>query len=529
MKNTITLLFLLLAKVVMSQSVDLDKNYLKVSYVKLPQKPILDQKNRTYSFVLDAAQSLTYSKSSNYFEGNVTIAGLEKLVSGGYLSILVNLQDPIISSEDIKTNESKTKDSNGVEKTTYSYTAVIKYKENGNFTVSCAADPSLDKTYGLRNSLTKESEVLGSYDAARSFIKAFPATMKSEFINSAISRMNSILNEEFGYVITKNTDHLWMLGSKKHPEFANNNDAFAAVKSVFDKMEYNKGIASFETELEKPIKYFESVDKTYAEDEKRHRKLRYGAYYNLAAIYYYLDMPDKSDVWCDKLIANNYDVSDGKNMKERNESLRASFALNKTATRHMDVISKTAVVAAVQPAPPVKDLKTDPDFSLVHLVLKAKDTVSGYIRIADIPTLNQKINISAPDAKGVHNYLFRTYPASSVLKVIFSPDNVYASVPFKESTEVNIGPATSKFVKEILKGKTVTLYQYGVTGEIIIKKNKETQGYSANSVGWMMNSKKKFTELAETCPKLIERINNKEFKNNVNSLMAFVEELDMCN
>ena len=171
-------------------------------------------------------------------------------------------------------------------------------------------------------------------------------------------------------------------------------------------------------------------------------------------------------------------------------------------------------------------LKNNPKYSLITLVLTSNDTISGYAKVSEIGNLDRKIAISIPDENGNHNYMFKTYFADQVSKLIIQEYDFYSTVSFKEAARASSKPV-SRFVREVLNGKTISLYQY-FTGEVIVKKHSDPLGYSTNSVGWQMNTRTKYIELTASCPRLTARANNNEFQNDLNSLRKFVEALDMC-
>ena len=72
------------------------------------------------------------------------------------------------------------------------------------------------------------------------------------------------------------------------------------------------------------------------------------------------------------------------------------------------------------------------------------------------------------------------------------------------------------------------MYQY-FNGEIIIKGANDSEGKSNASASWMLSPKKRFEELAAGCPALLARVEKKEFKNNLESILQFAEALDACN
>jgi hypothetical protein len=531
MKIILTFLLLTLAVPVFSQSVDLDPKSFNWSLVTLPSKPVLDRNNRTYSFTLNADNVFEIKATQDELEYNVGVDGFKRKATEGYFEIVTNLRDPLAVVQEIKKVEVKVKDSRGVETVKVSFKVLNKCREFGSFEVLCSADPSFNKTYSLENSFTEEHSFENYVDAQR-FGTLSKIYLRKNYLVNTMSKMNTRLNRDYGFVIEQSTDYLWILDSKKHPQQNDHLKALSNVKAVFNKMRYDEDVAPLKIELEPTIKYFEGVDKVFAEDEHKHRKLRYSAYYNLAAIYYYLDSPDESDLWCDKLIANKYDASDGAGMKLRNETLRELLLVNQVKTRHMDVEPRTNGVEENEKVDianfdPNYSLKNDPKYGLISLILSSKDTVSGYAKISQLANLDKKIALSIADEKGNHNYLFKTYFADQVAKLVVQENDTYATVSFKDATKTSTGKPVFRFVREILNGKTMSLYQY-LTGEVIVKRHRDLLGYSTNSVGWQMNTRAKFIELADSCPRLAARANNKEFKNELASLCKFVEALDSC-
>ncbi|MBS7256268.1 hypothetical protein [Flavobacterium branchiicola] len=530
MKRITTFLLLILINFTYSQSVDLDPHSFNLSYVTLPPKPVLERKNRTYSMLVDTGNVPEFKDAKDHLEYNVSIDGFKNVSTNGYFVVDVNLWNPMIILQEIRKNEYKSKDDKGVEKISISYTVIYKVREMGSFSIKCEGDASFNKKYSLEKTYTVENSFV-NYEDAKNFPGLSVVSVRNAYLRSVVSDMDYRLNHDYGFVVEQTSDYLWILDSKKHPEFDSNVKALSNVKAVFNKMSYNEDVAPLKAELESTIKYFEGVDKTYVEDERRQRKLRYGAYFNLAAIYHYLDMPDESDIWCDKLIENKYDVTDGKTMKLKNENLREIFAVNQIKTRHIDVEVRSNGVKEeevdVANFDPNYFLKNDPKYQLVSLVLTTNDTVSGYAKIRAIENLDRKIAVSIPDENGNHNHIFKTYFADQVTKLILQENDFYSTVSFKEAIRASAKPVF-RFVRELLNGKTISLYGY-LNSEIIVKKQGEEWGASTNSLGWQMNTKSKFVELARPCPKLVARANGTEFKNDLNSFRKFVEALDACN
>ncbi|MEN2401420.1 hypothetical protein GKZ90_0016640 [Flavobacterium sp. MC2016-06] len=530
MKRIITLLLLLAATSVFSQSTDLDPYSFNLSYVTLPPKPVLDRANRTYKITVNAYRAEEAKAAQEYINENSGIDGFKKVSSNGYLEIVFNLENSMANLQEVRKDILVTKDSKGNEKRETVYVNVFKCRDFGSYSVVCTADPSLNKKYSLARDYTVENS-FPTQGQANSMGIMSPASLKNSYWSNIISNMESRLIPDYGYIVEQTTDYVWILDSKKHPENENSLKALANIRAVFNKMHYDEDIEPLKVELQPTIKYFEGLDKKYTEDEKGHRKLRYEAYYALAVIYHNLDMPDESDIWCDKLIANKYDDLDGKGIKFRNESLKELLTVNQVKSRHMDVELRSNgiedAVVDVANMDPNYFLKNDPKYGLVSLILTSNDTISGYAKWKDIDNLDKKISVSIPDENGNHNHIFKTYFADQVSKLIIKENDFYSTVSFKEGTKAAKGKPAFRFVREILNGKTVSMYQ-SLSGEIILKKRIDALGYSTSSVGWQMNTRTKFIELASACPVLAARANKNEFNTSYESLWTFVQALDVC-
>ena len=99
--------------------------------------------------------------------------------------------------------------------------------------------------------------------------------------------------------------------------------------------------------LKPVIAYYDKVKTLYAGSDKEARKLRYASYFNLAKIYLYLDDPTAAMREADALAMNDYDESDGRNLRAVAESLDEQLKKNNASTRHFPV-----VISSFQP--PVK-------------------------------------------------------------------------------------------------------------------------------------------------------------------------------
>lgn len=537
MKKLFSIFSLLLSCVALAQSTDLDRHDFNYSYVQLPSNPIAEVKNRTYSFTTNIDRNLMYDKSKFFFQNQVNINGFEKKEKNGYINIDITLLTPTITKKNIATRTSSSKDKNGVVRNTYYYTAELTYAQNGSAKVS-SSDGKIQKTIDFTRSNTMKSKEYDSYSSAESYFYNINRTIYNNFVTEVVNSLNNQLNNDYGYSVKTGTDYLWILANKKHPEQAAEYKAFEEVRAVFDKMTFNNPVSNFEVELQSPIQYFESLPKKYAEDSKAHRKIRYSAYFNLAQIYNYLDLPNKSIEWSNKLVENDYDKSDGVSNIEECNDMNTLFKVNKINTRHFAVETKNfffeeAAPVASSPSYTATSapysIDTDPNYILAYLATIKKDTIAGYIPKSRTLALSDAITVTVKDFQG--KFSERTFKANEINRLTLSNGEEFASVSFKVAVDnggISMSSATKKFVKEMYTGKKISVYQY-FNGEIIIKGANDSEGKSNASASWMLSPKKRFEELAVGCTALLARVEKKEFKNNLESILQFAEALDACN
>ncbi len=102
-------------------------------------------------------------------------------------------------------------------------------------------------------------------------------------------------------------------------------------------MRFNESSEQIVATLSPTIAYFEGLKSKYASDDKTDKKLRYASFYNLAFLYYYLDMPDKAIEKANELIKNDYDEKDGKAWVTKATELKKVMELNQVKTTHLAI------------------------------------------------------------------------------------------------------------------------------------------------------------------------------------------------
>ena len=522
-QGLLTLTTLLCYLISFAQSADLDKENFQVSYVKLPTEPILDDTKRTYS-----------TNSSV-----VTISGFSKVKSPGTLDINYKFNGTKSSEVNIAKIKHEKKDEDGkVISVSYTYKANSSVSSSATLhIINANTGQSFDKNFGTATNY--ESKEFSSYYKAESHYKNNKYDIRNEYASSHKSNIKnnirSYLNKRYGYVpYTTTREYVWILGSKKHPEYQKHHEAHEKLKSAFEKMKYDEPVDEIKKEVEPVIEYFNSIIPNYEGTKRKMRKVKYASYYNIANIYYYLDMPEKVKEYAQKLIDNDYDKKDGKNLIHYADELIKSLEINKTKTRHMQVLTED-----VSNVPEEEEEKpaaaTNMELNKAYLITKENDTTLVDIKTSDISTIGYKLKTVEYDNNGTP-IGSRVKSAKKCKELVFVDGLHYRNIKFKESSiksgavdvgQVALGGATDKLCKVLFESDKINLYLFN-NSELVILPAGSEKGKSTLGTGFVFGFKKNLTKFAEGCPTVIEKVANKEYKNNQESLLKFCNELSKC-
>lgn len=535
----LALSFLLSFYSAQAQSTDIDKEPIEINYVRLPEKPVLNDANRTFSVLSLNSEVLTQSLPELYFESEIKLSGFTKLNNDAFIAIQSKLIDVTLISNDIDSTPKSRTDKDGKVTRWTEYKTIIKYRTEGSVTVT-SADQSINEVFTFNGNKTKSSKVFDNYESARAFRNSNAIkTLRINFIKNVISTVNSRISSLFGYKEIKSKKNLWVLDSKKHPEYENHKTNFKIVEEAFSKMKSYESLDNLKLEVKPALDYYKSILSKYEGKDRKSKKLRYASLYNIGWINYYLDNPDETATYGAKIIENDYDKADGKSLDKKAIELRDVFAINKTNTRHLKILTedKTDYYGAssnqfIDANDPDKsfDPKTDPDYSLSFVITNSGDTIPGYINMKKIDKLAGILKTYVKDLEG--KPVLRNFGAHEVNTLVLGNGEKRYTLPFKEADDAvtmsSFDRASYKYVKRIYASKKINLYEYQ-SRELIIKKNTDKKGYSTSSSGWLMAFRKKLGNLlGEDCPELKERVKEKEFENNANSIVEFIKAYENC-
>ncbi|MBL7738259.1 MAG: hypothetical protein JNK14_03510 [Chitinophagaceae bacterium] len=343
MQKNLLLAILLLPLFALSQRVDLDKFRFTTQFRSLPAVR-LDSTYRTFNVSVEGTRLMQGFLNDMSPENSVFIEGWRKLKKRGHLDIRIKLEDLLPESFSVKEREEIIKDRQGKEsgrrklytqEVTYTFSAFAEISDHKSAYIGRVSLAERNYKQVYRSPEFAIRQMAEGYFLVNSL--SITEQLYRNCVNRAMNFLSDRLTGDYGYGISTVTDHMWILDSKKHPEYRAHRQAFQAVSEVLFGMAADKPINGVREQLQPAISYFEGIKKKYVSTNKHDRKLRYASYYNLAVIYYYLDDPQSMQREASGLILNDFDARDGKGFESSAHYLKNLFSQTNLSSRHFPI------------------------------------------------------------------------------------------------------------------------------------------------------------------------------------------------
>jgi len=342
-KIRILLLLAIIPSFVFSQKVDLDRFNFTVNVRTIPSVRI-DSSYRTYNVGFEATRLM-----QNYFqelapEKSVIIDGWKQLSKDGHLNIQIKLDDILPESYATRERVEIIKDKTGKQTGTKTY-----YYQEVVYTFAAVADIVDYKGVQIDHVVLADRGYKQVYKSPEFMVRQvaegyfminvlkLTGDLYKNCVRRAVNYLSSQLSNAYGYGEATITDFMWIIDSRKHPEYSAHRNAFLTIKDVMFDMRADKPISEAREKLQPVIKYFESIKKNYSSTSKHDRKIRYASYFNLAVIYYYLDDPQAMMKEASGLVLNDFDARDGRNLEASALRLKNLFESSGIYTRHFPI------------------------------------------------------------------------------------------------------------------------------------------------------------------------------------------------
>ena len=342
-KRYISFFFLFPLVLVAQKSVDLDRYKFTVQYRSLP-KLRLDSTYRTYNVQVEGTKMMQSFLQNMSPEKTVLLQGWRKLNQDGHLNIKVKLGDLLPESVSVKERIESIKNRTGQitgTKTYYRQEVVYTFEASANIT-------DYKGTHVIDQALTDRGykQVYSSPEFAFKplaegyFVLNSLTITKDLFqncVNRAMHNLSDRITENFGFEEVTANDFMWIVDSRKHPEYAAHRKAFQQMNEVLFNMNASSSITGVREQLKPVIDYFEKIKRTYTSTNKHDRKIRYASFFNLAVLYYYLDDPQAMMKEANGLVLNDFDARDGRGFEQTATWLKHLFQQTNIYSRHFNI------------------------------------------------------------------------------------------------------------------------------------------------------------------------------------------------
>ena len=325
------------------KSVDLDRHRFKVQYRSLPAMR-LDSTYRTYDVQVETTQLMQSLLHDISPENSVVLEGWRKLPQDGHITIKVKLGDLVPGSVSVKERVVTTKNGNGQvtgTKTFYYQEVVYTFAATANI-YDYKGMHIIDQELADRNykQVYRSPEfALRPMAEGYFFLNSLAVTKElyRNSINRAMHYLSERITDNFGFSEVTVNDYMWIIDSRKHPEYSAFRQVFRQMNEVLFNMDANTPIEGVREKLKPVIDYFEKVRRDYSSNNRHDRKIRYASYFNLAVLYYYLDDPQSMMREANGLVLNDFDTKDGKAFERTATWLKNLFQQNNIYTRHFSI------------------------------------------------------------------------------------------------------------------------------------------------------------------------------------------------
>jgi hypothetical protein len=341
-KRYLIILYMLPLFAAAQKKVDLDRFSFTVQYRSLPQMKI-DSTYRTYNVIVEGTRMMQSFLKDLTPENTVQLEGWRKLADNGHITIKVKLEDLLPENVSVKERQEVSKNKLGEVTTKTYYHEEVKYSFAAIATISDYKGAHItDIDLASRGSkYTYNSPEFALRPLAEGYFLLNTVKVTADLyrrcVTNAMHNLSENITDNFGFKEVTSNDIMWIVDSKKHPEYTAHRQAFQQLSEVLFSMNANTSIANVRAQVKPVIDYFEGIKKEYTSTSKHDRKMRYASYFNLAVLYYYLDDPQAMMKEAQGLILNDYDSRDGKGFEATARWLKNLFETTNIYTRHFNI------------------------------------------------------------------------------------------------------------------------------------------------------------------------------------------------
>jgi len=251
------------------KSVDLDKYRFSVQYRSLP-KIRIDSTYRTYNVEVEGTKLMEPLLQDMSPEKSVMLEGWRKLAEDGHLSIKINLGDLLPEVVSVKERVVTTKNRDGVitgTKTYYYQEVVYTFSANASITYYKGMHIMDEELASRGHKQVYRSPEFTIRALAEGYFVVNSLTVTKQLLQNCVNRamhhLSERISDNFGFREVTANDYMWIIDSRKHPEYAACRQAFRVMNEVLFSMNPSTSIEGAREQLKPAIDYFEKIKKNY--------------------------------------------------------------------------------------------------------------------------------------------------------------------------------------------------------------------------------------------------------------------------
>ena len=525
-----------------STALDLDREDFKVSYMQLPEQPIVNPINRNYSVYYNSAYKSHEFQS--LIEDSFHINGFTRFDTNATIHLDFQFEDLKVVNTEVLEDERQVKGDDGKSYTEYFYIPVLTYTTSAQVFVNYANGESKVYKFGNKKNKFKGQEAYSTSEANIALTSELYQVVFEEqnrFILETTIAMQSKLNELHGYQTVDKSDYLLILDSRRYPEYKDYKRYYQLTTRLFKQMTPFESVEGIRSGIQPVLDFLMGIPEKYPEKKKAHVKMRYASYYNIAKIYYYLDEFEKAIDYYEKVIENDYHEGQSKRNIKDIDKLKDLLAVNQVNTRHLDI--------QLNPPPQINNSQNisqnpslDSGFQYVDAEIQTIDNTltEGKIELSadvqDVVDELQNITVFSfkflndsdeIDVKQVYTSTINSIQLSDInLKRINYNSQQQDSYEQVNTGEIEEGILISVLAQEMFSSDRIALYEFN--RELVLVKAGEATGTSTSSTAFSFAFKKKLGQYLSDCDQMQSAIKLGQYKNNVEGLINAAKAYSQC-
>lgn len=474
--------FLLFASVQSTaQRVDIDKAKFVIKRTFLPRNPLAEDVF-FYGVNVKNSASVRQYLQEDEIASRIKIDGFQR-ADGQPNSVTINMNfdEFIVRKNELTSRTEETKDKAGKVTKSYYYRIKLTYTLGAAYEVKSPDSKDIVKYVNYYDNndfkVWESSEYSTSAEANRYYndnSASIRANILTNLVNGLTNRISSYLRYEIGFASQELNEYFWILDSKKHDEFENNQKITKQLIEEMKRFTANSKPENVDEHFKPYFDYFNKLAKLDME-EKGNKKLVYAALYNLSILSYYLDDPIQSKVIAERLIKDDIDEKDGKELVKNADYLIDVFKKNNKFSTHFErkipeadvsLIPKKNTISAAN----VKIVEAPAARFLEGFVITPDDKeVEGYFfnEFVNAPWEVQDgirfipaslFNDGKYDKKSIEKYSPKELKGMAVEKKLYIP--ILFSDISKLANGSPLGATSKKYFMEVIKDGKYKLLKY---------------------------------------------------------------------